>query len=986
MHRGLDATDTLKDRMSLAELQEGAVSFKPRVGLSPRSRAAKLNEMKAAASQARQDEIARRIAAKSPHRRGDEKFPPNFWPVLEEAVANVAPQDFAIKGQVVATFAGTVPDPKKRRQSLSPVKQSSPVKAKTGTKRQAASTKVSSSMSASRKHTSIDVHDSLYGSGQVHRIPTGVQQRRASKSPAGRNVSFQSHQQRRKSAITTGAGVGSGLNLKASQSKKLNKAWRSSNGALTGPDDLSSIQSHNDRPYENVSEYGDDPVSRYDHRRAEKEARRELRRLRRARDTGGEGTVEEDDPVLHSSDEERLTRDEARARARVEHRHGHGDETGSDVSGPRVPPRTSNRRAELARKLDEMIRDEKKKLPSKSRRLLKTLLKELRASPDQTSSNGHVHSGGDVVQQALNVLLGQAVDGVDANGLVHESDEHAVQQLQDLWHELSGTNGISSKPYVNGEQPTNHSHHHHEEAQHAEQPQASFDKDGNLIEHWVRGELDERNEYERKNRLLSSPSSSAQADSSPTFDVVEAQRQRYQQSYQATLSPRSQRRLMKEQQRANGQSSHTHQPQKQEHTLSDAFQGIRLSNSAAAPEPGWLEPRQRVHPDQATRGNHAHGQRYDDDMNESVIDDIDASDSVSQASYRADRPSSHHNPLPGTGHRSDPSSHLQHPSEFDSHLLSSARDQPDTEASFELGQTPQQRRQAQLHQQAHQQQQQRQNEQVVDWDDSPRFVAKKDTNSKKKKKSKKSLLDSSSSSSSSDSDSDLLSRPRSGPFSLPKSDLSESTAWYARFKAKQAAKHIGAAHQAQAQVDQMRQQTIQQVRERDQPEPHTVAQQASPSPAQRYSGTVLAQSGHQQTHQSRQQLGSSPSPSSSPANAAAVIGQYKGKATAGWCVSPWHFHGTFSYWLYVSFTLVLVLLDSELSHLRAAGSYLSSFRPPVSSIRPQGVGSGSITPLQYPHVAHSHKRVTVKLPAAQNIDAKLARAQESRRHDIRDKY
>src|SRR4051794_39829325 len=114
MHQGLEHRRTVAEGMSMEELTEGANAFKPRAGLSPRSRAAWIAEQKADAAKERQDEIARRIAAKSPHRRGEERFPAHFWPALEEAVAGVHPSEFSIKGQLVATYSGEAAQPRRK--------------------------------------------------------------------------------------------------------------------------------------------------------------------------------------------------------------------------------------------------------------------------------------------------------------------------------------------------------------------------------------------------------------------------------------------------------------------------------------------------------------------------------------------------------------------------------------------------------------------------------------------------------------------------------------------------------------------------------------------------------------------------------------------------------------------------------------------------------------------------------------------------------
>lgn len=90
--------------------------------------------------------------------------------------------------------------------------------------------------------------------------------------------------------------------------------------------------------------------------------------------------------------------------------------------------------------------------------------------------------------------------------------------------------------------------------------------------------------------------------------------------------------------------------------------------------------------------------------------------------------------------------------------------------------------------------------------------------------------------------------------------------------------------------------------------------------------------------------------------------------------------------------------DSELRGLRQAESHLSSTQ--TVAPRPSldggfgarrslpragfGAGLGGTAPLAYPHVGQrtSATSISVRLPAAQNIDSDLARSQERRRHDI----
>lgn len=189
-HRANDADNrhSVHKDMTLDDLQHGTRS-RIRDRMTSTERARMVQEIRRARSKERKQKIQERLRMLHPHyRRGgegedEECFPPHFWPVLEEAVAGLPPEEYKIKGETVAIYhhaAAAQAQPSRSRsgsrnrsRSKSPAvtrgagvrrKASSPVKRGAGRlgqgARQAASHKpLSSSMRSSTRD------DILYGSG-----------------------------------------------------------------------------------------------------------------------------------------------------------------------------------------------------------------------------------------------------------------------------------------------------------------------------------------------------------------------------------------------------------------------------------------------------------------------------------------------------------------------------------------------------------------------------------------------------------------------------------------------------------------------------------------------------------------------------------------------------------------------------------------------------------------------------------------------------
>jgi len=250
---------------------------------------------------------------------------------------------------------------------------------------------------------------------------------------------------------------------------------------------------------------------------------------------------------------------------------------------------------------------------------------------DKPATSSTASSGDQLVAQAMRALLGNQVDDLEDEATRPLADVHTHQtteatgtddaeaELRDLWQQLQSDEHAPSSAVAlpSSSAPS--------ASQAGMVKRAAFDAEGNLIEEWVLGELDSprtkqfRAQQARQREQLRQPGMASEQQKA-AFDVVAAQRARFQQhNAQSQYDQQHARKRSRSRERQREQFV-AQDPRA--HASGRLVSPRSSSGGAALVDAIWL----RGDPGADSHFLDPHADELD-----SVIDDVAASDSVSQA-------------------------------------------------------------------------------------------------------------------------------------------------------------------------------------------------------------------------------------------------------------------------------------------------------------------------------------------------------------------